>query len=93
MDKISIEALKNTLAQNLVVVSFKKKNGELRVMTCTNNMSFVPPSKWPRDKAHLSEETKERTIRVYDTKAQDWRSFLFDNVLEYTTFVPQPQGE
>lgn len=75
--------LTEQLQQRVVTVTFRKVNGEMRTMECTKNLEFVPPSKWPKDKIKLSEETKQSTHRVYDVKAQAWRSFLAGNVLSW----------
>jgi len=82
MEQAKIEELKSQLAQRAVTVTFKRKDGELRVMECTLNMQLVPPSKWPQNKVTLSENTKQTTMRVYDLKAKDWRSFVIDNVIK-----------
>lgn len=79
---INVEALKHELNQRVVTVTFTKVNGDVRVMDCTTNLQLVPPSGWPQGKVELSEETKQKTIRVYDVKANGWRSFLAENVTQ-----------
>ena len=74
------EILKDYIDKRLIEVTFRKKNGELRVMTCTTNLDLIPPSAWPQNKMVISEATKERTMRVYDLNAKGWRSFILDNV-------------
>lgn len=73
--------LKEELSKRNVSVRFTKKNGEERLMECTRNMDSVPPSKWPKG-THLLADT-EGTLRVFDVKAQDWRSFIIANVKEF----------
>lgn len=75
-----IDSLKENIGKQLVEVTFRKKDGEIRVMTCTTNLDLIPPSSWPQNKINLSEATKDRTMRVYDLNAQGWRSFVLDNV-------------
>lgn len=75
-----IDCLKESIDKQLVEVTFRKKDGEIRVMTCTTNLDLIPPSAWPQNKVTISEATKERTMRVYDLNAQGWRSFVIDNV-------------
>jgi hypothetical protein len=77
---VDIKELRSKLHEGKVTVTFTKVNGDVRVMDCTLNMELVPPSGWPQGKIELSEDTSNRTIRVYDLKAQGWRSFVFDNV-------------
>jgi len=79
----TVEDLKQSLAAGIVTVTFKKVNGDIRVMDCTTNLQHVPPSKWPKDKIQLSEESKDKTFRVYDVNAQGWRSFHSDSVIEF----------
>ncbi len=75
-----LETLRECIGKQLIEVTFRKKDGELRVMTCTTNLDLIPPSAWPQGKVTLSEQTQERTMRVYDLNAQGWRSFVIDNV-------------
>ena len=85
MNDINYSALLNnvkaTLNQRVATVTFKKVNGDLRVMDCTTNFDLIPPSGWPQGKIELSEETKNQTIRVYDLRAQGWRSFKIENFI------------
>jgi hypothetical protein len=75
-----IETLKDCIDKQLIEVTFRKKDGEIRAMTCTTNLDLIPPSAWPKNKVAISEATKERTMRVYDLNVQGWRSFVLDNV-------------
>ncbi len=73
--------LRKELHSRVVVVTFKKKNGEIREMHCTTKLELVPPSSWPKGQVELTEEARSSNIRVFDVKAQGWRSFLIDNVI------------
>jgi hypothetical protein len=75
--------LRSQLHQRVCTVTFKKINGDLRVMDCTTKLDLIPPSGWPEGKVELSEDTQAKTIRAYDVKAQGWRSFLVANVMEF----------
>lgn len=74
--------LRTQLRQRVVQVTFTKVNGDLRIMDCTTNPDLIPPSAWPQGKVEISEDTANRTIRVFDVKAQGWRSFVAENVKE-----------
>lgn len=74
--------LKAQLRQRIVQVTFTKINGDLRIMDCTINPDLIPPSAWPQGKIEISEDMSNKTIRVFDIKAQGWRSFVVDNVKE-----------
>jgi hypothetical protein len=79
---MDVTQLRSLLRQNVVTVTFTKVNGDIRVMDCTTKWELIPPSGWPQGKIELSEETSNKTIRVYDVKAQGWRSFIIDNVTQ-----------
>jgi len=80
VEKLAKEQIESLLAKSVVTVTFKKVNGDLRIMDCTTNMQFVPPSSWPANgKSEVS--NSDKTIRVYDVKAEGWRSFLVENVI------------
>ena len=77
---MNISELRTELSNRKVQVTFTKVNGDIRVMECTTNTNLIPPSQWPLGKVEISKDTTNKTIRVFDTKAQGWRSFVFENV-------------
>ena len=63
-------------------VTFKKASGEVRVMTAT-----LIPEKLPRVEQYSQSDKKPRTpsrtsCSVFDTEAQDWRSFRWDSIIK-----------
>jgi hypothetical protein len=75
-----IELLKNDEA----TITFKKVNGDNRVMTCTLKESVISRS------ADSSVATKTRNfsdavVAVWDVEKQGWRSFVFDNLVSVET--------
>ncbi len=76
------EYFKQRLASGIVRVTFRKLNGDIRVMECTKNMDLVPPSMWPKGEIDPSDETRKTTIHVFDISAQGWRSIILENVIE-----------
>jgi hypothetical protein len=73
------------LKENVAEVTFTKKNGDKRVMTCTLIDSKLPVRV-------VKEGAKERPVNedvvaVYDLKAEGWRSFRVDSVSKV-----QPDG-
>ena len=74
------EELEKALLKDLVEVTFRKVNGEVRIMTCTKNLKHVPPSQWPNEKLE-EENVRTSNIRVWDINAKGWRSFVFKNVI------------
>jgi hypothetical protein len=58
-------------------VVFTKVNGDERDMTCTRVLDKIPMEDRPKgDDSLLNEET----LRVFDVKAQGWRSFRVNSV-------------
>ena len=72
--------MKQTLATNLCEVTFTKTNGETRVMTCTLDPARIPSDQLPKTE---TEDKHETQVRVFDTKADGWRSFLSTNVSNF----------
>ena len=64
------------LKEGVMVVTFNKKDGTERIMTCTKSLDVIPKENHPTDGKTL----KEGLINVWDTTAQGWRSFYYDKV-------------
>lgn len=65
-----------------VSVTFKKKDGEVRVLRCSLNEDLLPPKppvefkvEKPDRNIHLDQ------IRVFDLDSMSWRSFIINNVI------------
>ena len=79
-NKMSRNELRELLSENVLRVTFDKKNGEKRVMTCTLQQSMLPP---PRQGDGTRNRTEADTsLSVWDTNANGWRAFCLENVLE-----------
>lgn len=61
-----------------VTVTFNKKDGSERVMTCTLEPGALPPMEI-KENAKPKKENAD-IISVYDLTAQGWRSFIVKNV-------------
>jgi hypothetical protein len=72
------------LQQGLVEVSFIKVNGERRDMLCTLNEDHLPSRK-EQDNAQQSRKENPAVQSVYDVNANGWRSWRWDNVVEFET--------
>lgn len=75
------EDLLKLLSTETVEVTFTKLDGDERVMTCTLQESYLPSAN-KEDKLSQTKirNLEEKTIVVWDTKAQGWRSFRYDRV-------------
>lgn len=72
------EWLKGTLTDGVVVVTFLKKDGTERKMSCTLNSNLVVLQERKTDR----EITPSlETCKVFDLEKQEWRSFRYDSIL------------
>jgi hypothetical protein len=70
-----IEAIKTSI----VDIEFIKKDGAVRLMTCTLREESLPAQK---DMVQVISEKapNEEVLAVFDTHAQGWRSFRWDSL-------------
>jgi len=83
------EYLKILLSEDILLVTFTKKNGDLREMYCTLQDEFVPDHK----KYFAENESSKRgapsgaespqVVTVYDMEKADWRSFRMDSITDF----------
>ena len=72
--------LLSALSEGVVTVSFTKVNGERRDMQCTLNAAYLPVV----ESAGNSKRKENPDVQsVYDVNAQGWRSWRWDNVIEF----------
>jgi predicted metallopeptidase len=71
------EKLVEVLQENTIVVTFKKLDGDERVMTCTKNLLHIPEENHPKG----VKDGKPGTITVWDVNANGWRSFVYERVI------------
>lgn len=74
------------LHETEVNLKFVKANGELRDMRCTLNEANIPEDKHPKNSGRTKPED---TIAVFDLEKQEWRSFRFDSIKEFTWDLPE----
>ena len=60
-------------------IMFTKKDGTERTMRATLVESRIPVEKQPKSETQVS-QTAGSAIRVFDSEAQEWRSFRWDSV-------------
>jgi len=76
-EKLSRNELRDLLAENVLKVTFDKKNGEKRIMTCTLKKDVLPPT--PTNTKRIYKESQQ-SISVWDMNANGWRAFCIENV-------------
>ena len=69
--------LKSMLKSQEVTISFTKKDGTDRKMTCTLAESKIPSEKMPKN---AKKSKSDDALAVFDVEIQDWRSFRWDSV-------------
>lgn len=76
---VTKENLIDILRNNVVTVTFTKVNGEERTMQCTLIAEYIPNASNSDGKV-LLQESETKTVAVWDTQANGWRSFRVDSV-------------
>jgi len=76
--------LQDMLHMGPATVTFTKKDGETRVMTCTLQESSIPEQHRPKPIAEGQEQRKrnDANLSVWDINAEGWRSFILANVIK-----------
>jgi len=76
--------LKAMLAEDILLVTFTKKNGDLREMYCTLQDEFIPEHKKYFSESNSGERKKNlEVLAVYDMEKADWRSFRMDTITAF----------
>jgi len=72
----------NLLHKNIVEVTFKKINGESRILTCTLMKDKLPPKKTTSELVVEQTNTKKNFdgVTVWDLESNGWRSFRLNSV-------------
>ena len=78
-----VEQLKNNVCQ----VTFTKVNGDKRVMPCTLREDMLPPV--IKEDVNADRKVNEKTVSVWVTDANGWRSFRVDSVIDITVVEEQ----
>ena len=81
------DAVKGILKLGVAEVTFTKKDGDQRIMTCTLDNTLLPvvevvEGAEPKKPRVL--KNPNNTLSVYDTNAKGWRSFVVENVTAVT---------
>jgi len=68
--------------EDIITVSFTKKDGSERIMKCTLNFSKIPEEHKPKGTSieSILSLIRKNILRVYDIENQGWRSIPIDNI-------------
>lgn len=75
------EFVKRELHRGVVQVTFTKKDGSERSMNCTLSNDLVKQYEKKTDKV---KEANLEVCPVFDVDKQEWRSFRFDSVKQFS---------
>lgn len=81
MTEINVNDLPQFLAEQIVEVTFIKKDGSNRVMRCTLNKDIIPVNKLPAGSGSIRKPNPD-VFSVFDTDIHDWRSFRKDSIIQ-----------
>lgn len=79
MQNLEMNILLDLLKNNIVNLTFKKVNGEERVMNCTLQGDYIPESVNTSSVKKLNTET----VSVWSVDDNGWRSFRKDSIINY----------
>jgi hypothetical protein len=81
--EIEYNELRGLLQNNLLKILFVKKDGTEREMYCTLMPETIKHTFSP-DRQKKPPTNQTRTIAVFDTQIQGWRSMIVENIISYS---------
>jgi len=84
--EIEYNELRNLLRENVLRVVFTKLDGSEREMFCTLMPETIEGT-FSSDRQKKS-PTNTRSIAVFDTQIQGWRSMIVENIISYSVVQP-----
>lgn len=79
-----MKTLYEELKTKVCAVTFTKKDGSIRILVGTQNMSLIPNEFHPKKVESEDEVKKEKlTTAIFDVDLQMWRSFTNSSVIEW----------
>lgn len=80
--ELNKEVILDALHTGICVVTFTKKNGDERVMSCTLNEEILP-EQIDLEEAIQKKKPNPDVLAVWDTDIGAWRSFRWDSVKDF----------
>lgn len=80
MIDIERDTLHVLLQMDVLTVTFEKKDGSERVMTCTLREDLLPPVVVKEGTEKKVKKVNEAVMAVYDLEANAYRSFRMDSI-------------
>ena len=86
IEELSKEDIEQELAEGIVYVVFRKRDGDERTLRGTTNRGFIPTRLHGRSnevgQGRGAKKIGEDQIVVFDVDIQSWRSFRFSSILQ-----------
>ncbi len=79
--EVNIANFKNALHKGVVEFTYKKKNGEIRSAKGTLNIEVMGEDNAPKGTGY---DIVDDNIRYYDLNSEGWRSFIPENLIEWS---------
>lgn len=79
--EVNIANFKNALRNGVVNFKYKKKNGEIRDAKGTLNIEVMGKDNAPKGTGY---DICDENIRYYDLNSEGWRSFIPENLIEWS---------
>lgn len=77
------DILRGMLKEQVLNVTFLKKDGTERTMKCTLKASLLPEQE-DLENAVQKKKPSTESIAVWDLEKEAWRSFRFDSIIGFT---------
>ena len=78
---VNIENFKEALRKGVVEFKYRKKNGEIRDAKGTLNIDVMGEENAPKGTGY---DIVDTNIRYYDLNSEGWRSFIAENLIEWS---------
>lgn len=85
-EAIMKEKVLDALHKGICKITFIKKNGEERIMSCTLNEEFLPKQTKIED-GEQKRKPNPDALAVWDTDVDGWRSFRWDSLKDFATEI------
>ena len=76
-DEKSKDIVRKALKSQIIKISFEKKDGTIRDMSCTLMESKIPDEKKPKT---TNSKQNPAVLPVFDVEKDAWRSFRWDSI-------------
>lgn len=82
--EMNIQEFKNALHNGVVEFKYMKKNGDIRTAKGTLNIGVMGEENAPKGTGY---DIVDNNIRYYDLNSEGWRSFITDNLIDWSDEV------